>query len=347
VYYASKENKPLFEQMKLNKLNEFKSIHAVSPGFSRYMDFVESDKTTLYFSEDSHAKMYYLEREAGHNELWIGSANCTHTGLGYSPNKNSECMVKLVYKDEELSAETFGKWLKSNNFDDYQGEKKKCAPEYEDKDEEKALDELIKQICPVEVCMEQKADGKYKATFCLNKPMDGKGSNITIHMFGMSKNSYKCNIEKTPNQLEFELIYESQLTPLLVFKLRKKEKDKVITITRVITASATSSTKIILDKAQTKIFQILSDNIEIIPSNSLNKSGQSSDGNQERNENTVTLQSDRSMSKDNDYEKLLKLYQSEPNKLVDLKHRLDGNPSLFNKENKNVKTVKDWIEKLL
>ena len=80
----------------------------LSPFYSG-IDQIGGQDVKYYKSDDVHSKLYCLT-EGGKSTLWIGSANCTVSGL----RRNYECMVGVHY-DEDIT-EPLEAWLREKKI---------------------------------------------------------------------------------------------------------------------------------------------------------------------------------------------------------------------------------------
>ena len=252
VYFSYKNNLKICEKMGLDTI---KAVVAVSPGFEK--NPLMNKTISSFWKEKSHSKLYFIERNNGACELWVGSANCTASGLGSKPQYNSECIVKLPLLGD-VDIESIKEILIS------QGYKEDQNRNYENSDTSSIIDKSINDILPISIKVNQSAenDKTYEEIVKFNKAPDiSENINIFVHPLGLT--NQKKALEKD-NPLLFQGIKLLELTPLVLLTYTSK-KNKNEVIRRIIKASYDDETKHIFSEQLEEIRKYLYKNPQYIP----------------------------------------------------------------------------------
>lgn len=321
VYFAHNNDIQLYKEMNFEEAEE---VIIASPFYSKNI----LDKNNIRFycpseGEDEkkfHAKVYAIKR-GNCTELWIGSANCTRTGLGYSEPANSECMVKLTYNDLNVY-EKIIKLLENKGY-------KEKTDKHDINDKENAYDlksyiEKIRLEIEHETEHDKTKEDTFKETFKLeffkqlrDLPSEIKKDEVKVNLLGLDEDkAHKLNQELNNSTKEISFTFTNiklnELSALLSFSVNSQwwiiKADEIVKGEDLLDSC--------VDDKKKEMIKKLAESLELIPSispgeNPYNTSSTSADTPKSRHTNQ---QADSICI----YEKMLRFYADDKDKFKKL-----------------------------
>lgn len=350
VYYQSANNHhSLFKEMHLEEEQYEKVI--LSPfytGLERiknatYYTVPDKESTMNGRNNVLHSKLFCVAKhQSDHNEescggvdLWVGSANCTRTGL----DMNDECMVALTFEmsDTKSFISEFRKWLEDKGFVGYHDE----SVSTEGSNNQNIVEELVSQAeITADVVQCSQNPQLYNLVFKLegNALVKLNLENIEVRTPRIKKKQ-KIKGNKNFYEVVFEGLSVEELSKTLV--IQKMEGSQMIS--RIALAECSEELEKILHKnketsIESKNKSILPDVLPDTPSGGKRNLPKE---NPEDGKNTQSYKIE-----DQEYEKLIKWYAAPGGKAILrwVYNNLNKKPS---SENEVEDVVKKWIKNLI
>lgn len=314
------EDDKFYELMQLNDKN-FKKI-IVSPFYTQEPKI---ENATFYNGKKLHSKLFYITKGNEHN-LWIGSANCTFSGL-----KNSyEAMVKVSF--EKDITEDLKKWITEKKLKEFDIQK---APSANSLKTTNPVEEIVKNCTFKLSCA--KEQGNYNLTFTVVNPQNISFDNLSVALITRNLDE---NYIPLSNTITFSNVPQSKITACLVVKYVDEIQDEEIK--RLVMAEMDGATETLINE---NIESLANEPIKsIIPKFDLSSGQskkQSSGDNPSNDDSSISFKQE-----DKDYERLMKLYTAgKTDILKSIKSKLENNQKFYEKETRDI--LLTWLNELI
>lgn len=312
-----------YNLMKLDDLSYEKII--VSPFYTQNPTI---GNATFYNGDKLHSKLFYITKGNEHN-LWIGSANCTFSGL----QNSCEAMVKVSF-EEDITTE-LKEWITKteNKLEIYIITNAANTSKKQVNIVEKVIDKCKFSVS----CLKNQNNDNYKLTFSVSKPKNISFDNLSVAL--ITRNS-DINYKPLSEQVTFSNVPQSKITACLVVKYVDEIQDEEIK--RLVMAEMDTGTEELINK---NIESLANEPIKsIIPKFDL-----SSKPSKKAGSTTNLSDDDSSISSkvdDKDYERLMKLYTAgKTDILKSIKGKLENNKEFYEEETKDILLA--WLNELL
>jgi len=259
---SQRDNKTkIIDQMKKNTIH---NVICVSPGYEKnsliYNEYKYKCKTYYKSDNNSHAKVYHITRKDNTKEIWLGSANCSKSGLGdKDKNNNYECVVCIPV---ELTSEEYENILKNNG---YQYDNNPPSYKESDTDENnKLVESFLAAIGMVKIKFNKINSDTYKVQLFFDKEIKlSEYGKLQIHLCGKKIDLESMEVNEKIKDINVGNCIKKDLSMMILFEA--KIEDKVIR--RVLCADYYDDyTEKILDEQYKEASERIPLRKEIIPS---------------------------------------------------------------------------------